>query len=238
MNNFRYCSLFFRLTSSTFRLPVEKGFIILLLLSAGSLVAQSMEPETCIKELRKGTLIIRIPTNKPKIDTLTAMVGRSTDPKSKERTEKQLQQAIEERDTLFSDYVHAFKNNYDFSAVGYIYDYDARDLNTAHYYNVEGEEIAVADLSEKPLFYLYFERTSDSKIDALVVYNRNLQKIPNQFPNDFSRGGLNTLFLKLSGKKFADWRVRKINDQFYNYLDRVMAYEKYAEDAAKKKEEK
>lgn len=236
MNNFRYCSLFFRSTSSTFRLHFEKGLFVLLLFSAGSLVAQSMEPETCIKELRKGTLIIRIPTNKTKIDTLTAMVGRSTDPKSKERAQKQLNQAIEERDSLFADYIYAFKNNYDFSAVGYIYDYEARDLNTAHYYNMEEEEIAVADLSEKPLFYVFFERTSDSKIDALVIYNRNLQKIPDPFPNDFSRGGLNTFFLKLSGKKFPVWRVGKINDQLHRYIDKVLAYEKYAEDAAKKKE--
>ncbi len=229
MNDFRYCSSFFRSTSSTFRLLVQLGLYSLFIFSSNSIAAQSIEPETCIKELRKGTLIIRIPTNKPKIDTLTAMVSRSTDPAKKDRLEKQLNEAIEERDSLFADYMFAFKNNFDFCTVGYMYDYDAKDLNTAHYYNLEEQEIAVADLSEKPLFYLYFERTTDSKIDALVVYNRSIRQIPGPFPNNFSRGGLNIIFLKLSGKNFPFWRVGKMNDQFHKYIDKVLQYEKYTE---------
>lgn len=101
--------------------------------------------------------------------------------------------------------------------MAYIFDYDARNLNTATYYNLDGERIAVADLSEKPLFYLYFERTEVDAQDALVVYNRNLQKIPAPFPNDFIRGGINVLFLKISNKKFPSWRVGRMNKQFYKY---------------------
>ncbi len=197
------------------------------------LLSQSMDPATCIKELRQGTLIVRFPTDKPKIDTLTAMVSRSTDPKTKERLEKQLTKAIQERDTLFSNYISAFKNNFDYCPVGYYYDYDGRDLNKTSYYNLDAEGMAVADLSEKPLFYLHFERTTDSKIDALVVYNRSLQIIPDPFPNNFSRGGLNTLFLGLSDKTFPSWRVERMNTQFYKYMDYIME----AEAIAKQREE-
>lgn len=230
MNDFRYCTPFIRFSFTTFRQLSEKAFFFILLFSVNALVAQSLEPDTCIKELRKGTLIIRIPTNKPKIDTLTAMLSRSTDHKKKDQIEKQLNQAIQERDTLFADYINAFKNNFDFCTVGYIFDYEAKDLNAANYYNLEHELIAVADLSEKPLYYLYFDRTSDSKIDALVIYNRNIQEIPSPFPNNFSRGGINVLFLKLSGKNFPLWRVGQINKQLFKYLDRVMEFEKYSKE--------
>lgn len=198
----------------------------LLLVVVAPLHAQLVNPALSIKELREGNLIVRIPTYKAKIDTLTAMNERSTDPKNQKRIRKQLQETIEQRDTLFADYVTAFKNSFQFCPVAYYFDYDAKDLNLARYYNLEGEHIAVADLSEKPLFYLHFERTTDSKVDALIVYNRFLKKIPDPFPNDFARGGLNFLFVGLSDKKFPTWRVEKMNKRFFGFLEQVEALEK------------
>jgi hypothetical protein len=176
-----------------------------------------VDPENAIKELKDGYLIIRFPTYKAKLDTLNAISARTTDPKNKERMQKEIQQTIEERDTLFADYIEAFKTKYTFSKVAYIFDYDARDLNTARYYNLDGEQIAVADLSELPLYYVLFDRTDVDALDALVVYNRNMRKVPKPFPNDFTRGGINFLFLKISDKKFPSWRVGKMNKRFNDF---------------------
>ena len=199
--------------------------IILCLWSALSPVLLSgqamVDPANAIKELKEGYLIIRFPTYKSKVDTLTAMSARATDPKNKARITKELQQTIEERDTLWADYIEAFKTRYSFSKVAYIFDYDAHDLNTAHYYNLEGESIAVADLSEGPLYYVFFERTEEDALDALVVYNRNMKKVPKPFPNDFTRGGINILFLKISDKKFPSWRVGKMNKRFNDFFTAV-----------------
>jgi len=190
--------------------------------SPALLSGQAMvDPANAIKELKEGYLIIRFPTYKSKVDTLNAMASRATDPKNKERISKELQQTIEERDTLFADYIEAFKTRYTFSKVAYIFDYDAHDLNTAHYYNLEGESIAVADLSEGPLFYVFFERTEEDALDALVVYNRYMKKVPKPFPNDFTRGGINILFLKISDKKFPSWRVGKMNKRFNDFFAAV-----------------
>jgi len=197
-------------------LKAYKLLILLVMLSV-TLSGQTQSPPSAIKELREGTLIIRFPTSKPKIDTLTAMVARAQDPKNKERLEKDLQQAIQERDTLMADYIAAFKTEYDFSKVAYFFDYDGRNLNTANYYNLDGERIAVADLSEKPIFYIYFDRTDEDAMDALVIYTRNIQKLPRPFPNDFTLGGINVLFLKISGRKYPSWRVEKINTRLYKY---------------------
>jgi hypothetical protein len=191
-----------------------------------TLMGQSTDPLTCIKELKEGTLIIRFPTNKPKVDTLTAMIARASDPKNKERLQKELQQTIEERDSLFADYVEAFKLYYDFSRVAYYYDYDGKDLNTAKYYNLDGERVAIGDLSEKPIFYVLFERTDEAKLDALNIYNRSLKKIPKPFPNQFTTGGINFLFLQLSDNKLPFWRVKKMNKRFHLFYSDVIASEK------------
>ena len=230
MTEFLYSPSFFRYAQVKCGLLTTIATVCLLMSAPFPLNSQANDPAACIKALREGTLLLRIPTNTPKIDTLRAMASRSANPNHKEKLEKQLQQAIEERDTLFSDYIQAFKNDFDFCAVGYYFDYEGKDLNTASYYNLDAERISVADLSEKPIFYLFFERTTGSKIDALVVYDRSLKKVNPPFPNDFSRGGLNTIFLGLSGRKFASWRVEKMNKHFHKYIQRVLSNELYRKD--------
>jgi hypothetical protein len=201
----------------TYKLLILTGLFILPIYGPLDLGAQAPDPVTSIRELHKGYLIVRMPSFRSKIDTLEALVTRADDPTKRARFAKLLQEAKEERDTLLADYVRAFKNQYHFSKVAYFMDYDSRNLNTATYYNLDGERIAVADLSENPLYYLYFERTQESKIDALVVYSRMGKKIPKPFPNDFSRSGVNFLFLKISSKNFPAWRVGKMEKRFYNF---------------------
>ena len=188
-----------------------------------SLSAQAAIPATAIMELKDGYLLVRMPTYKSKIDTLTAMTQRAQDPKDKARFEKLLQDAIGERDTLLSDYVKAFKLNYHFSKVAYYFDYDGHNLNTASYYNMDGERIAVGDLSDQHLFYLYFERTAESAMDALVIYDRFGGRLPNPFPNNFTRTGVNFLFLKISDKNFPMWRVGKMDKSLFRYYETVIS---------------
>ena len=108
-----------------------------------AVMAQDTEAIRSINELRQGTLIVRFPTQKAKIDTLTALVARSSDPRQKQAFEKELQETLAERDSLIAEYTWAFKNKYQFSKAAYFFDYDAHDLNTARYYNFDGERIAV-----------------------------------------------------------------------------------------------
>ena len=196
------------------------AFLLLFgIFNPGTIATQSTDPVSAISELKEGTLIIRFPTYRAKIDTLTSMISRSTDPNNTAWLEKERLTTIQERDTLFKDYTEAFKTTYNFSEVAYFYDYDGKDLNTASYYNLEGGRVASADLSEKPIFYLFFDRSEEKSMDALVVYDRFLRKIPRPFPNDFTLGGLNFLFLKMSGKKFASWRVGKMNKRFHQFYN-------------------
>lgn len=203
----------------TVRFLITRSFLALVMtLTSTLLLSQAPDPVSSIRDLKEGTLIIRFPAYKAKIDTLERMISRTTDDKDLKRLTKELQATKEERDTLHADYIHAFKTVYTFSKVAWFYDSEGRDLNNATYYNLEGGKVAVADLSEKPIFYLYFDRSAEKSMDALLVYDRLQRKIPRPFPNDFTLGGINTLFLDLSGKKFPTWRVGKINKRFQIFL--------------------
>lgn len=214
----------FKLT--TYRRLWLLGLLLAPLTGLFRLAAQAPDPASSIKNLHQGVLIVRFPTYSAKIDTLKAMISRSREENNKQRLQKWLKETMETRDTLLHDYIQAFRQHYHFSQVAYFYDVDAHDLDNAVYYNLDGKRLAPGDLADKPLFYLYFERTEESKIDALVIYNRQLKRIPRPFPGTFSRGGINFLFLKIAEKNFPAWRVSKMHKSLVRYYNAVMLREK------------
>ncbi len=183
--------------------------------------AQNTFADVAITNLHDGYLIVRFPTYTGKIDTLNAMIARTTDENNKKRLQKILDDTKETRDTFFENYVKAFRDNYNFSKTAYFFDTDARNLNTAAYYNMLGERIPIGEVSESKLFYLFFERTEDSKIDAMVIYDRELNKLRSPFPNNFAQAGLNIIIVKISDKKFPNWRVGKMNKRLWKYYNEV-----------------
>ncbi len=201
----------------TYKIPRLIWVFILTTYSLLSIQAQTADPAVAIRELREGYLIVRMPASKAKIDTLQAMVTRSSDNTSKLRLQRFLDEARQERDSLVADYTRAFRDYYHFSKTAYFFDDEGRDLRKANFYKMDGTPFSKEEIGTKPVFYLYFERTEESHIDALVVYNVEGVRVPYPFPNNFSRGGINFLFLKLSEKKFPAWRVERIDKRLFKY---------------------
>jgi len=174
-----------------------------------------------IRDLKEGVLIVRFPGFKAKIDTLTSMISRTEDENTKNRLQKLLDETIYERDTVRQDYIQAFGNYYDFSKVAYFMDFEAKDPENANFFSLEGSKLTFQEITKGPHVYLFFEKSEESKIDALVVYDKDKKIIPRPFPNNFTRGGFSFLFTKLSEQKFADWRVKKMNKKFHKFWEQV-----------------
>ncbi|MEP6794798.1 MAG: hypothetical protein ABJB16_10765 [Saprospiraceae bacterium] len=203
----------------TYKIPCLIWVFIWATNSLISLHAQTVDPVMSIHDLKEGYLLVRIPSSKAKIDTLQSMITRSSDNTSKIRMQRFLEEAREERDSLLADYTRAFRDYYHFSKTAYFFDYEGRDLTKAHFFNMDGSPFLKEEISTEPVFYLYFERTEESHIEALVIYNVEGLKVPPPFPNNFTRGGINFLFLKMSEKKFPAWRVDRINKRLFKYWE-------------------
>jgi hypothetical protein len=217
MNDIRMAFKHLITGAKTYKLLLLMGISVISTISPPMVAAQAPDPAASIRELKDGYLIVRFPAYRAKIDTLAVMVQKTTDPDKKARLLKQTQETMAKRDTLQKEYIEAFKNQYQFSKVAYFLDYEGHDLQTASYRNLQGEPIPINELSEVPLYYLYFERTDQSKIDALVVYNANGNRLLSPFPNNFSRGGINFLFIGIADKNFPAWRIGRINKQFFKF---------------------
>ncbi|MEO5905961.1 MAG: hypothetical protein ABIQ11_04510 [Saprospiraceae bacterium] len=204
-------------------MPVLPGLCVVALVisSISGISAQDMDVVNAIRELKDGYLIVRMPSSRAKIDTLTQMVNRSKDPGDKVKLQKMLKEASEERDSLIADYTLAFKNRYNFSKVAYFMDYEVRDLPSAHFYTPDGSAVRWDDILKKPYYFLYFGRTDASKIDALIIHDSSGEIVPRPFPNNFSTGGFNVLVVKILEKSFADWRIGKINRKLHRFWDTV-----------------
>ena len=201
-----------------YRLLRSIFFLFTLSISITSIAAQ--DPGQAIRDLKEGTLIVRFPAFKSKIDTLQSMITRA-DSQSKNRLTHLLNEALYERDSVRMDYMSAFKNYYDFSEVAYFFDNESKNMQSANFYNMDGEKISNQEINKLPVFYMVFERTNESKVDAIVIYDSNMKHIPRPFPNNFTRGGFGFLFVKASEKSFPEWRIKKINKKLHKFWSQV-----------------
>lgn len=177
-----------------------------------------------IESLHAGILVMRLPTAQAKIDTLEAMRGRATDEKAIRRIEKELAKTIEDRDKLTTGYLAGMRAEYTFSAAAYVYDRELLDPDEAklRFITPRGDSIvAWRDADHARLFLLRFERTSDSAIDALVVYGPDSRIPPEPFPSAFVLGGLSSFWNGLMGKSHEIWRIRSMNKRFTDFYHSV-----------------
>jgi hypothetical protein len=177
-----------------------------------------------MESLHAGILVLRLPTAQAKIDTLEAMRSRATDEKAIRRIEKELAKTIEDRDKLATSYLAAMRSEYTFSDAAYVYDRELLDPDETNlrFITPAGDSIvAWRDVDHARLFLLRFERTSDSAIDALVVYGPDGRIPPDPFPSAFVLGGLSSFWNGLMGTAHEQWRIRSMNKRFTDFYHSV-----------------
>ena len=202
---------------------------LMALMAASSGIGAQDRKETAydlIESLRAGLVVMRLPTSQAKIDTLEAMRGRATDEKAIRRIEKELAKTIEDRDKLTTGYLDAMRAEYRFSDAAYVFDRELLDPGTAklRFITPRGDSIVSwRDADPARLFLLRFERTSDSAVEALVVYGPDGRVPPDPFPSAFVLGGLSSFWNGLMGKSHEQWRIRSMNKRFADFYHSVRA---------------
>lgn len=210
----------------TKRIPILLlASLVVLLPSAG---AQKKDAYTLIERLHEGLLVLRLPADQSKIDTLGAMLSRAQDDHTRKKIEKELSRTIEARDRRNTAWLAAMRSAYRFSVAGCVMDRELRDRGLARitWFTARGDSIAPLSTADpSKLFMLRFERTADSAIDALVIYGPDGRQPPEPFPSAFILGGLNRVWNSLMGKNHALWRIQSMQRRLEDFLQGVRAIE-------------
>jgi hypothetical protein len=208
--------------------------IFLSFVSAWSLFAQQYNNTDYIKLLKKGTLIVKLPTYSTKIAAMQKLIDDPTVSESKKKRLKQLAEiAASDAKNLAENMMAAFDSAYTFSKVLYTYDRQYDNLKAGQldgiFLNENLQYDPSIEASSSPFFVLRFGSTSKSGtygIDAMVIMNDQLKDLQSPFPyyqrtNDLS-AFIGSLIPSPEQKRIDAIRhVSKLNRKLFKYHIRV-----------------
>ncbi|HRD07081.1 MAG TPA: hypothetical protein PK037_05930 [Saprospiraceae bacterium] len=161
--------------------------------------------------LHNGTLVVRIYMNKNKADLLQKTIQ---DPATSEEKRKSLSHLLkthlEDRELYKKNVIKAFRNEYHFSKVVFIHDYDQKKLANGREAGIFLNDQGIVDPSIKMESDYYLLCGRGNNDDSFVIYAPNGDNMPTHFPNKYNRNifeGLASLFIK---DKMANY-VRKLD---------------------------
>lgn len=197
------------------------------------LVGSVSEPVSAIKELRKGTLIVRLPSNQRKMKALKEALEKDDNSSQREKwLQRELEATQEETQTFNNTMFRAFGEAYDFSAVQFTYDYLTPELKAGNFQgnllNEELEPSSAIALEKSPAFILSFGRTNkdySDGVEAMVILGEQLKSPPPPFPyyqrlNDLQAFWGN-IFPRSDQELFDAMRlVGKLNKKLHKFYNR------------------
>jgi hypothetical protein len=220
---------------------VNKLFKTLILLSAllgsSSLSAQDMtlleeRAQAAIASLKQGTLVVRLPSQRTKLEAMQAVMD---DPNTSEAARRRLQTqkefTIADTREFNLNARSAFQDNYDFSALLFIFDHSTDELQDGRSSGIFLDSTLEVDeaiqLRDPPFFFLRFGSTS-SGVEAMVITDEHFRDLSKPFPfyqrlNDFSSFMNSIFFLFSPNRKEEDIQrvVDKLNKKLYKYHEMV-----------------
>lgn len=184
-----------------------------------------LTPSEHITALAEGTLLIRLPTNRKKIQALEeALDGPDLSDKSSERLRMMLDDAKVEAKEEQQAFVDAFVKEYGFSAYAFFFDHDTPAVleGWATLYTSDLKTETTID-TDKPWYILSIGRTPDSRLDGLVILDHKLDVVPKPFPNNVITSGFAALRAWFSGEPPKHAHVRKLQKNLDRFMEKLRA---------------
>lgn len=196
---------------------ITLSFVSLLSIVQG--FSQSMPADSAILALKEGILVVRLPMYEKKLNILKQQREKALKPKTQAKWDKMIQKTEEEKTTMIQEYSDAFKQYYTFSGIAFVYDNEIRDMIVR---DTSGQILSTPLLSRDKLFFLFFERTEDSKVNAMVIHGPGKRPIKSPFPDAYTTGGISKLWADLTGKSNADGKVKNMNRKLHLFYANIM----------------
>ncbi|MEN0003751.1 MAG: hypothetical protein AAF798_06395 [Bacteroidota bacterium] len=187
-----------------------------------------------INELKAGTLVVRIPSDARKIYATQKLLESETLSESaRERLENQLAETTEESNERANAIMAAFRNEFNFTKVFFMYDYSMKPLLAGEREGLFLAEAQKVDpdlrLGEQPFFVLRLgkaELQGEGRLDALVFMDAEGKDLYKPFPYYLKLNTVTYLIDQLfyPSKAFAKnilARVKKLNARLYRFHESV-----------------
>lgn len=206
----------------------------ILFIASWSLSAQKYSNADYIKSLKKGTLIVKLPTHTTKLAAMQELVDDPTVSESKKKRLRELI-ALSESDAkkIREDMMMAFDSVYTFSDVLYTFDQQYDNLKEGKldgiFLNKDFQYDPSIKASSAPFFILRFGHTNRSGtygVDAMVIMNDQLKDLRSPFPyyqrtNDLSAFIGSLLPAPEQEQRDAIRHVFKLNRKLFKFYARV-----------------
>ena len=176
-----------------------------------------------IQDLKAGTLYVRLPSHRKKIEALEQMLADDNLKDSQAKyLERQLDDAIEERDRLALGYAAAFDSLYQFSNYALLYDYESPKLNAgaAEVYDSNFKKIGM-DMT-RPYFILHIGQTAGTAVEALTILDKEMRPLPSPFPANIVRYGPLSFLNFLVNKQDLFRHVRRLEKRLIRFHEKVL----------------
>ncbi len=198
-------------------------------LNSQSLDNLNFTADSCIKNLKDGILIVRLKSEKKKLEYLKNQLDLSkNDVKNSNNIQEVINKTIADRDTFNQTLIAAFEGKYKFSKYNFIYDSDYKEWKENNFPNskliLKNENHL---LKSKDEFYLILKHDNTaSGLEALIFIDSKERIIPRSFPNNIRVNNLKVAIWsigKLEGRntKNAIRMARAINSKLFSYYRKV-----------------
>lgn len=187
-----------------------------------------------IKDLKGGTLIIRLNSKRKKIEKLEELLGGADlEEKFRKRLSNELKKTIEERNHYNLSLSNAFDQYYSFSNIYYMYDSASISLRNGQrkgiFLDKKLEEDSDIEIPEGPFFVIKVGSTdlaSTTGIQALVMMTAQLEDLARPFPYYVRLNSISRLFTRIFNhknlvKKDAKEIVQRLNQNLLRYHEQV-----------------
>jgi hypothetical protein len=197
--------------------------IIAFSLSCSAYCQQKTSALELIENLKNGAAIVRLYVNKPKVDLLQKSINDSRTPEAeKKELEKILADHQLDRELYVKHVIKAFKENYTFSKVYFMYDYDQKKLKDGVRSGIFLDENGRLDNSitlEEQHFLIFGRGNND---DIILISQLNGEPLPSEFPASYKRSIFSIFSFVFSTDKLSDY-VEKLNGKLKKfYVKKLM----------------
>lgn len=169
-----------------------------------------------ITQLKKGLLVVRLPSRNKQTETIMGLIAKTTAVEVRKGLIESLVTIQTDKAIMYDQYVNAMEEEYNFSKIGFIYDYQTRDFLDGKIWAFGPDLATPIKTPEEGVFILSF-RDVEGSTAKLTILDTGLQPLERPFPNNFIAGGITTILSFMRAEDPAYYQVRRMNTKLWRH---------------------